>query len=69
MKHVKKKLLFLANKLIEKIPDSCNTKEHYQSFTTKKKNQLNNQKWLLIKEKFLKTQTLLMYYRTSKNVI
>ena len=37
MKHVKKKLLFLANKLIEKIPDSCNTKEHYQSFMTKKK--------------------------------
>ena len=37
-------MLFLANKLIEKIPDSCNTKEHYQSFMTKKKNQLNNQK-------------------------
>ena len=33
MKHLKTKgLLLLANKLIEKIPDPCNVKEHYQSF-------------------------------------
>ena len=42
MKHLKKRytykkdLLLLANKLIEKIPDPCNAKEHYQSFTRKK---------------------------------
>ena len=34
MKHLKKKL-FLANKLIEKITDSRNAKEHYQSFIRK----------------------------------
>ena len=28
MKRLKKKLLLLANKLIEKIPDPCNAKEH-----------------------------------------
>ena len=28
--------MLLANKLIEKIPDSCNAKEHYQSFLRKK---------------------------------
>ena len=32
----KKDLLLLANKLIEKIPDSRNAKEHYQSFLRKK---------------------------------
>ena len=33
MKLLKTKgLLLLANKLIEKIPDPCNVKEHYQSF-------------------------------------
>ena len=32
----KKDLLLLTNKLIEKIPDPCNVKEHYQSFTRKK---------------------------------
>ena len=37
MKHLKKKdLLFLPNKLIEKIPDPRNGKEHYQSFIRKK---------------------------------
>ena len=30
-----KKKLFLANKLIEKITDSRNAKEHYQSFIRK----------------------------------
>ena len=29
-------MLLLANKLIEKIPDSRNAKEHYQSFIRKK---------------------------------
>ena len=32
----KKDLLLLANKLIEKIPDPGNAKEHYQSFIRKK---------------------------------
>ena len=32
----KKLLLLLASKLIEKIPDPCNTKEHYQSFIREK---------------------------------
>ena len=37
MKRLKKKdLLLLANKLIEKIPDSRNAKENYQSFIGKK---------------------------------
>ena len=37
MKYLKKKdLLLLANKLIEKIPDPHNAKEHYQSFIKKK---------------------------------
>ena len=31
-----KDLLFLANKLIEKVPDPRNAKEHYQSFIRKK---------------------------------
>ena len=32
----KKDLLLLASKLIEKIPDPCNAKKHYQSFIGKK---------------------------------
>ena len=37
MKRLKNKdLLLLGNKLIEKIPDPCNAKEHYQSFIRKK---------------------------------
>ena len=36
MKRLKRKYLLLhANKLIEKIPDPRNTKEHYQSFLRK----------------------------------
>ena len=32
MKHLKRKgLLLLANKLIEKVTDTCNAKEHYLS--------------------------------------
>ena len=37
MKRLKRKdLLLLANKLIDKVPDSCNAKEHYESFLGKK---------------------------------
>ena len=36
MKRLKKRLLLLANKLIEKTPDPRNAKEHYQSFIRKK---------------------------------
>ena len=32
----KKDLLLITNKLIEKIPDLCDAKEHYQSFIRKK---------------------------------
>ena len=35
IKPSKKDLLLLANKLIEKIPDLPNTKEHYQAFISK----------------------------------
>ena len=45
MKHLKKKgLLFLANKLIEKILDPPNGKERFESFIKKTQNQKNNQK-------------------------
>ena len=45
MKQSKKKdLLLLANKLIEKIPDTVNAKEHYQSFIRKKNNKLVKKK-------------------------
>ena len=33
----KKDLLSLANKSIEKVPNCCNAKEHYESFLRKKK--------------------------------
>ena len=36
MKCLKKNLLLLANKLIEKVPDPDNAKEHYQSFMREK---------------------------------
>ena len=37
MKHLKREdLLLFANKLIEKIPDPCNAKQHYQSFIRRK---------------------------------
>ena len=35
MKQLKKDLLLLANKLIEKIPDPRNAKEHHQAFIKK----------------------------------
>ena len=35
-KKKKKDLLLITNKLIEKIPDLCDAKEHYQSFIRKK---------------------------------
>ena len=37
----KKDLLLLSNKLIEKIPDSRNAKEHYQSFTRQKNKKIS----------------------------
>ena len=42
MKRLKKRnLLLLANKLIEKIPDPRNAKEHYQSFVKKEKHKIS----------------------------
>ena len=42
---LEKKLLFLANKLIEKISDPFNAKECYQSFIrNKNRKSVNNQK-------------------------
>ena len=41
MKHLKRKyLLFLASKLIEKVPDPPNAKKHYQSLSRKKNRKL-----------------------------
>ena len=34
----KKRLSLLANKLIKNIPDPCHAKDHYESFSKKKKN-------------------------------
>ena len=57
----KKGLQLFAIKLKDEIPDPSNSKEHYQSFITKKTlNEHNNQKYLLSIRNFLKTQTLLM---------
>ena len=42
MKRLKNKDLF-ATKLIEKIPDPCNAKEHYQSFISNKNTKLVKQ--------------------------
>ena len=39
----KKDLLLFTNKLIEKTPDPCNVKEHYQSFIRKKNTKLVKQ--------------------------
>ena len=37
LKHQNKKdLLLFANKLVGKVPDPCNAKEHYESFLRKK---------------------------------
>ena len=62
MKCLKKKdLLLLANKLVEKIPDPCNAKEHYQSFTRKKNRKPVKQSEIVTyPPKTFKTQTLLI---------
>ena len=45
MKHQKKNdLQLFATELTEKIPDSCNAKEHYQSFI-RKKNTKSRKQW------------------------
>ena len=51
-----KKLLLLAKKLIEKVSDPPNAKEHYVSFLTKKNTKNLWHCWYKIR-----------YYRTSKN--
>ena len=49
----------LVNKLIEKIPDPCNAKEHYQSFIRKKN-----------KKKIVKQSELITYQpKTFENAI
>ena len=72
MKPLKRKdLLLLANKLIEKIPDPCNAKEHYQSFLKKEKQKISK----TIRNNYLSTKIVckpkqcrykISYYRTSK---
>ena len=53
MKQLKKDLLLLANKLIEKIPDPRNAKEHHQAFIKKTQTQKkNNQKNYLSTKNF-----------------
>ena len=49
MKHLKRKdLLLLANKLIEKVPDPHNTKEHHESFLRKKNRKSVKQSEIII---------------------
>ena len=43
MKLLKRDWLLIANKLIEKTIDSCNAKEHYQTFLRKKNTKLLKQ--------------------------
>ena len=67
----RKKLLFLANRLIEKTPDLCNAKEHYQWFLRKKNRKSVKQSEIITNQpKPLKTQTLLYKigcYKTCKS--
>ena len=59
-KKKKKDSLLLANKLIEKIPDPRNAKEHYQSFIRKKNTKSVKQSEIITYHpRLLKTQTLL----------
>ena len=43
----KKRLLLLANTLIEEVPDHCNAKEHYESFLRKKNRKLIKQSQII----------------------
>ena len=57
----KKDLLLLANKLIEKVPDPRNAKQYFESVLRKKKRKsVKQSEILLINQKLLKTQTLLI---------
>ena len=57
----KKKFFLHADKFIERIPDPCNAKEHYQSFINNENTKsVKNQNELLINQKKLKTQKLLI---------
>ena len=59
MKHQEKKeLLLLAIKLTEKISDSLNTEEQYQSFVRKKNAKSAKQSKIITQQPNLKTQTL-----------
>ena len=62
IKHLKRKdLLLLAIKLIGKIPDSCNAKEHYQSFLRKQNRKSVKQSEIITyNQELLKTQTVLI---------
>ena len=62
LKRLKKKdLLLLANKLIEKVPDPRNAKQYFESVLRKKKRKsVKQSEILLINQKLLKTQTLLI---------
>ena len=61
MKRLKRKdLLLLANKLVEKIPDPGNPKEHHQSFIRKKNiKSVKQSKIITYQLKTLENQTLL----------
>ena len=63
LKRLKKKkdLLLLANKLIEKVPDPRNAKQYFELVLRKKKRKsVKQSEILLINQKLLKTQTLLI---------
>ena len=62
MKRLKiRNLLLLATKLIEKIPDTPNAKEHYELFTRNKNKKISK----IIGNNYLSTENP---NRTSKNV-
>ena len=50
----KNDLLMFATKLIEKVPDPHNAKQHYESFLRKKNRKLVKQSELLINQKLSK---------------
>ena len=63
LKHlIKKDLLFLKNKFIEKIPNLRNAKEHYQTFIRKKTRKSVTQSQIITyqSKKPFKIQTLLI---------
>ena len=65
---LKKKLLLFANKLIEKIPDPCNAKKHYQSFIREKNKKSAKQSEIITNElKTFENQSISVIKEHPKN--